>query len=274
MLMVVAIAIALAATICPTPARASLQTADATSVTAQSVSPQADKVTVYVLESTTSANLGGDSGRSGVTKYAYKGGLLKKTSGKSYYEGKDLGLGDSTVRRYDKKNRIVRIDRKSGIEGKSRVTFTYNAKGKLQKSKLKDGGFEYVSTYKYESGRVSVIDRKPTAKCKRMMPYLESRKRTFSYKNGRPVKETVKNGSSRAYTTRYSYDSHGNLKRKGESNYYDANGRLAKVVDGSGSVTTYAYRAVKVSRSLAKQVKAQQWALINSNLNLALGNMA
>ena len=53
---------------------------------------------------------------------------------------------------------------------------------------------------------------------------------------------------------------------------YDSRGLLTKRVSVQFSNTyEYRYKAVKVSSALASKVEAQQWALINDNLNMELG---
>jgi len=84
-------------------------------------------------------------------------------------------------------------------------------------------------------------------------------------------------------TNIYKYDKKGNLKsqlytdaaagfsQNNESQItYDKKGNVASIA-GSYSVTVlYNWKKVKVSKELAPLVKAQQWSLVNMDLNFAI----
>ena len=95
----------------------------------------------------------------------------------------------------------------------------------------------------------------------------------YSYENGR-VSTSKTNGSE---SGTYTYDDEGNTKKAGSSTYknkYNSKKQLTKtVIKGYDSTTirTFKYEAIKVPSSVAAKVQEQQWSLLNSNRNFALG---
>ena len=91
-------------------------------------------------------------------------------------------------------------------------------------------------------------------------------KREFKHKGGKVVsaKESSKEGDGRwfSYTNKYKYDKHGNMVGSSLSLTYGKNGTATKQSFTGGS-TTFKYKKVKVSASMADKVRAQQWALVN-----------
>lgn len=104
-------------------------------------------------------------------------------------------------------------------------------------------------------------------------------------KNGHPVKMTdryslTESGKKKTKTSvgKYKYDSKGNAMRLQEDSKeptvrtfaYKGNRAKSMSTDGS-SKYLYTWKKVKVPKSLVGKVKAQQWSLVNRNLNHAFG---
>ncbi|MDO4399558.1 MAG: hypothetical protein Q4D27_01260 [Coriobacteriia bacterium] len=192
------------------------------------------------------------------TKYAYTTNGLVKVINYS---------GEKTTYTYDKKNRLKSNVAKYGkttwkttykLDGKGRVvkattkgssssgqTFTYNAKGQLTKHK----GFLGWTKYSYNS-------------------------------KGQVKKTTEDNAETGKNTYSYKYDEQGNVVKRYngkrlEYHYVNTykNGNMVKSVGYTGNsnekefTETYTYKQIKVPKSLAKYVKAQQRILVSSNLD-------
>ena len=113
-------------------------------------------------------------------------------------------------------------------------------------------------------------------------------KSTFTYTDGKISKETLK-GTWVNTTYAYKYDKHDNLSAASMKNAYmdkaqvmpikntyDKEGKLKQrsfqdQYSSEPTTLTYKYKKIAVDKKLAKKVKAQQWALVNGNLNFAIG---
>ena len=155
----------------------------------------------------------------------------------------------------------------------SSLVYRLNANGRQISCTDEDDFSAYISKPKYnEAGRIVSM--------KTEYYYYEDDELTiwktpYSYRNGLRVREGDKH---------FTYDKRKNLLKYADNdgsftfkNTY-RNGRLVKrtntrsVGDVTRSVTfKYSYKRVNVQKSLFKKVKAQQWALVNNNLNDALG---
>lgn len=238
---------------------------------------QASKQTVYVLKS---AKM---SGAKWTYSYDGKTGLLKKETSKERsggsgkkkysYNGKHVL---STITQNDKYGRYAK-----GLTFKSKVSLTSTSGGRFKKSTEKgkySNGVIWKKTVKckYKSGRV-VKAKISTTRGDAGGTYPWAGKATYTYKGGRMVLQHVTKSALAGY--RYSYDAHGNIDKKRSiylngstsewenlGNVYNAKGLLAK-----RNSTTYSWKRLRVSKATAAKVKAQQWALLNDNLNFALG---
>lgn len=265
------VTIALAAGMCPGFAQAGELTASA------SLETQATK-TVYVLTGLTetyrSTSKDGYTGelrkfeQVKTVKFTYaKNGLLVQSA----YSSGDL-KNIKHKWKYNKKYQIVKIIRNNGT-----TKITLNSKGRMKKAKIDYGWAAYSDAFTYKSGKVAAI---------KTVGNGTTEEKKFAYKNGRVVsmKSRTKGSgipSSLAdwRTTKYSYDKKGNLA--GMDATYSSKGLLTKRYKstykdssptGSETTITYKYKAIKVNSKLASQIKEQQWALLNDNINFALGN--
>ena len=284
------LAAVLAAGMCPAFASAAELTASAdTAKSSPAVQTQAGKKTVYVLESITQVEKGKsrsedktfDYSEKQTVKLAYtKKGLLSKSNyARKYTSGGPLKQASDKAAlkwTYDKKNRIATLKKKNGKQ-----KYTYGSNGKLKKVVFKVN-YPLKYTFAYKSGKI--------AKVKSVYSYGGTRSThtdTLSYEKGqvarvKSVTKTYQLSDPLTYTRNYSYDSKGNIVSVGDksiSTTYDSKGLLKKRVlesknekAGVGSVKTitYKYKPVKVSSGLASKVKAQQWAILNENLNLSI----
>ena len=279
----VLVAFVLAVGLCPVVALASpLATGEvAQSAKPSKITPQAAKKTIYVLVGIVgkenSRSKDGYSGklRKSSTKtnvsFAYNDkGLLKKSRFKDTHtiDGKKASYSPRTTTKtwtYNKKNQLVSVKKEVGTwkfsldgkgrfktatlgEGSVKVKYSYGKSGKtLTKKSFVSGSSSTVSTYRYDA-------------------------------SGRPLSksEAVKyGGTTHDHKTSFSYDKQGNLPCNNE---YNAKGLLVKRssssqnANGTGSSETviYKYKRISVSSSLVAKVRAQQWALLNHNLNLVI----
>lgn len=254
-------------------ATASLSVAQVSAST--TVDTQAATATVYVVSSSKETNK--KAGMSVTTVYSTnENGLLtqeviKQTSG-------DI----TKTWTYDAKNRVTKWTASDGYSSATK-TITVLKNGLPKKDVLKSsssyGNWQpFSSTYKTKSGKVVSITRKYKGGSGTVKYQLK-------YKGKKLV--TVKNLKYKNETT-YAYDKKGNLSKvvtmKGSTkvpivhkNTYKS-GRVTKRVStvksghGSSTITTFSYKKISVPKSMVKKVKAQQWAIVNGNLNFALGS--
>ena len=221
-------------------------------------------------------------------KYNKKGLLVKDVeniSNKPTYKYK-----------YNKKNQIVRITYKYGKKWGYVDTYAYNSSGQLKSCTSRGTGTSRSESY-YETFvcNKAGLPVKGIVKDKRAVT-------TFNYsynKKGRVVSQYIHyvdpdaEQDFTAYFT-YKYDKKGNLKSttakdpdnltgRGADRYKNTykKGRLVKVVMKTKypnaskwekyQPTVYTYKKIKVSKKMIPQIKKQQWALLNNNLNAALG---
>ena len=247
---------------------------------------QAAKKTVYVLTKITDAQtnrlMDGGTGSlynstSKVTvKFTYNAkGLLAKSkyTRASKVDGKQGSTSKPSVHTwtYNKKNQLVSQKVSNGT-----IKYTLDSKGRHKKA-VAQYAYPVTTTYTYKSGKVSKYTTKLSGQTTNVK---------LAYKGGKPVtiKETTTRGSGNpsSWTHEISYDARGNVLLSAASpNTYNSKGLLTKRTSSSqnsngtgGSRTiTYTYKAVKVSKSLASKITAQQWALLNDDLNLELSNI-
>ena len=201
--------------------------------------------------------------------------------------------------KYNKKNRLVRIDYKNG-SWKLIEKYAYTKGGKLKSRTYKSTG---------SGSPFTIYDRYTCNKAGLPVKVIQTDKRevwTYNYsynKKGRLVRKyqhyinydaTYNREISYLYT--YKYDKKGNLKssttkdpsdpRAGGTVYYKntyKKGRLVKIVTKSRSDVTgkwetsppliYTYKKIKVPKKMVPQIKKQQWAILNWNQNAALGSI-
>lgn len=244
------------------------------------MSAQASMQTVYVLVKARSTF---KSSIEGVTpgfpspatvKFAYNSnGLVKKDTARF--------LGNQSSWKYDKSGNLsAEISNGKTSRGltSSKITYTRNDSGMLTKSvrETANGSSreKETTTYKIKSGRIVSSKNTSITYDDDGSAVNDSTTATaYAYKDGRmSTKKT--NGAK----TTYAYDSKGNLVKispyKAMKNTYDAKGLLVKrslsgfgVMGDVTETTIYTYKAMKVNSSMAAKVKAQQWGLLNANLN-------
>lgn len=262
--------LALCAALCPSFASAStLTTSGDVSTTAETGTE-----TVYVLASITE-NYG--KPKPDTKKFSYsKSGLITKMASTTYQTISGKKSSSTTKWTYGKQDGITKIANSSGAV---KWVYKLNKKGvQTECTRTMKGGSvdKTVTKAKYKSGKIQsmTITAYYTTGGKQRHS-TETQK--FAYAKGRLAKLTQKN-----YSLSYGYDKQGNLlrkKAKGLSadvfiNTYDPNGRLvtrAYKDSGSSTTFTYKYKAITVKSNQAAKVKRQQWALLNENLNFALG---
>jgi hypothetical protein len=155
------------------------------------------------------------------------------------------------------------------------TTYTFNKKNQCTKAvqvNEQSESIKFTRTYKgtYKSGKLKKVVC-TTALDAGDQTSTTSDEYTYTYKNGRVA---MRSWSGSAIT--YAYDAKGNLNNIGGSQYKNTykNKRLTKTTSSEEGYTfkkTYTYKPIKVKASVADQVEAQQWALINNNLNFAFG---
>lgn len=259
------------------------ETALADQVTAQG------KQTVYVLSSVTETQADVDSAYTNTKTFTYTAkGLLKKrvTTGETF-SGIDAG---STSTWAYKNGAIVKIVRRQADSDRYGVSkFTYNAKGLMTKeawASVPAGNDTMSTSFVYtKAGRMTKL--KLYYSYQYNGEWMNQGPEVFTYAyNAKGLVKTVKTNTYGVRASNYTYDAQSNLKKattKDESgqvrattykNIYDDNGLLTKrVVKGDGLTCTYAYeyKAVSVPAAKVATVQAQQWGLINENLNFAVG---
>ncbi|MBQ9003319.1 MAG: hypothetical protein IJ087_15830 [Eggerthellaceae bacterium] len=267
-LVAVAMAVVLGVSLCPALAMAAPLEAGQVAA-GQSLGAQASTQTVYVISSVTYPDA---SKKSGQAKIAYKyndSGLLLSNSRKSSelaYNGVNLASivdGGVSYTVKSKSGRVKTVSELSSSDYKSKYTFTYNSDKKLIR--------RVQTTYTKWAGG------KRTNKFNKQNVYTTD----YTVENGLPTGavttfELVGGYRSNYAPVAYKYDGKGNVKliKTGNSkvaikNTYE-DGRL--VTQTFGGVTyTYKYKKVQVTPSAAKVVSAQQWSIVNGNMNGAFG---
>ena len=240
-------------------------------------------VTVYVMASETSVVKGMDINETTTYTVNEKGLLVSRTATTKQPQ---LTASVTTDWTYNKNNDAKNVVT-SALSSSAKKTLSYTKAGALKadKQELPYSGFRgmsaYKTSYKTKKGKVTLAKRttdtfgtKTTTTSK------------FKYKNGR-VASIVNTSGTFTGTQEYSYNKKGDLVKtltfKGAANIPIThkltykNGRVVKRVStvqsdsGTSTVSKFKYKAVKVPKSLVKKVKAQQWALVNGDLNFALG---
>lgn len=182
---------------------------------------------------------------------------------------------------YNRKNQLTMF--RQSLNQWTTCKYTYDKAGRITKSVCTYNNMEtdkveskgYVSTYKYNKDGTLKSETAKKGKKKITIKYTWNSK-------GLVTKRVTKDANGTSTETN-KYDSKGNLKKSAtvsddykENHTYTnnyKNGRLIKMVDTSDdSKTTYyfEYKKMTVSKSLADQIKAQQWSLINVNINNAI----
>lgn len=282
----VVMACVLAVTLNPAAAFASPLSAGEMAQQPKQVETQAAKKTVYVLASITDVSsstvVEGYTGKSikqnekKVVKFTYnKNGLLTKSNYTSAYQREGMRKQTGSAQRqwkYNKNSQLIQVKR--GV-GTAKLTLDKN--GKMTKAVADYGYTKDTMTFAYKSGKVASM------KSVQKGSYSQTKKETYGYSSGKLA--SLKNSNS---TRLMSYDKKGNLTSgclKGQKSVkfagtYDTKGLLTKRYRSTYSKTsptgekrtiTYKYKAVKVDNKVASKIKVQQWALLNDNLNFALG---
>ena len=250
------------------PCLASAAPLEAGQVDDQALSTQATK-TVYVI---TSVKEVADWGITSTTtsKYSYnKSGQVAKVAASNNMDG------DSTTT-YAYKSGVLKSTKQVNPGTKVSTTHTTNAKGLFTKAvqvNEQSADIVFTRTFNgtYKSGKLKKIV------CTTNLGAGDETNATketytFTYKNGRVASRTVY-----GTTAEYTYDAKGNLNNIGGSQYkntYNAKNQLTKTTlseEGYTYKKTYTYKAITVNASDADKVEAQQWAIINNNLNFAFG---
>lgn len=247
------------------------------------LSTQAKMRTVHVLSSATTTYDGRSQEDMSVCTY-YKNGLLKKEAWKGRSSsGSGWKTSNAMAWTYDKNGSLL-----SAKGNDESWTFKTNGGGYLTKGVCvyMQGCNKEVLAYKASSGRVKSVAKSLYTKWNGPWEKAGTAKYAYTYKNGKLNVESYSIGSNKGSKT-FSYDAKGNLAKMKDSdgstlvlkNTYDPLGRLQKSAKtgsmGSSamfpSTTTYKFKTIKVSERMAEKVEAQQWALLNMNINFALG---
>ena len=270
-LMAVAMAAVLSISLCPGLAMAAPLAAGkaADDSPGQMLGAQATAQTVYVISSVTYPDASKKSGRAKVTYRYNDSGLLLSSSGKPYqlaYDGVNLSSiadGGTSYAVKSKGGRVKAVNELSSADYKSKYTFLYNGDKKLAQ--------RVQTTYSKWAGG------KKTGSFNKQNTYTTD----YTLENGLPVGavttfELVGGYRSNYAPVAYKYDGKGNVKqiktgdvKESVKNTY-VNGRLDTRTVG-GVTYTYKYKKLEVSPSTAKVVNAQQWSLVNGDMNGAFG---
>lgn len=247
-------------------------------VSAAAPAQAASKETVYVLTEI----YYGQKDENGLTfTYKYnKNGLLKS------YNLRNAQKGEY---KYNSKKQLVKFRR--SLNEWCNFDYTYNKKGQLTKiksyytdmktNKYAYDGFVSKLTYNKKGQVIKKTDTGKVALGEDGQLQKVTFTKTYKYNKKGQVKQTVfTNSANKAQkqTANYKYDKKGNLKSVSYSDGYKQEMNLSynknktlKSISGGESVTSYySWKKMKVSKKLAAQVKAQQWSLINQDLNLVI----
>lgn len=214
------------------------------------VSAASKKEYVYVLISS-------DDGYKKTYTYN-KNGLITKID-----EG-----GSAVTYKYDSKKRIKKCDY-TGAPGTIRhstVTYSYDKKGRIYKLNSEGSHLSntYCFTYSYDKNNkvVKVIEDFSGHGADSKYSYNKS-------------KQIIKKTSGNSIYN-YAYDKRGNLKSVKNTyssteytNKYNKNKCLIKRTTSTGNtkkVCTFKYKKIKVDKKYVKQIKEQQWALLNNDV--------
>lgn len=268
----------LAVALCPAVAFAAPSSLGATGTDLQlqatAVTKQA-QTTIYLPAKITTKTISsnGTSSLMSQTTFKYKNGLLNSRTEKTG--------GSKSVTKWLYKGSNVRAVKTSH----AKMVFKLNGKGKKTSGAWTMPGSssdKIVESYTYTGSRIK--------KCKAVTYWSDgvtgekkhnSTIIAYTYKGSHPVKAKI-NSSGYKYKMTYSYDSHGNIaattygsKTEYTNTYVSGLMRSHTEIaqnEGDDVISrTYTYKAVKVKDSLAAKVKQQRWAILNENLNYALG---
>ena len=194
---------------------------------------------------------------------------------------------------YDKKNRLkklVKTTANGGLKGTATTTYSYkNGLLHTKKTVNIEGGTEFF-TYTWKNGVITSAEYLDSWKNNDGSVSGTKHSLTFKYKKGHVVEQTDKNvyGTNVAKVT---LDKKGNAIKgayymNGEKNkdfvysaditYNKSTKRMKKaktkfhrpMMRGTDNYTkTIKYKKIKVNKKYVKQIKEQQWQLLNANLN-------
>ena len=156
--------------------------------------------------------------------------------------------------------------------GGSQSTFKYNSDGTFKKVKhVQTGGFvgqqTYIYTYKYKDNKLvkivdsySVLNSEPEKQTLSVKYYKDNRiksigKTKFTYDENKRILPY-----SNGYV-KYHYTDEGDITVEGVSLVYNGDNVVEKKYD-DGSLKIN-YKSINVNKKLVKQIKAQQWAIVN-----------
>ena len=268
----------LAVSLCPAPALANgALAATGAKETQTVVATQGKKKAtkkVYVLKS-----FGRTSGFSSDVVYKYKSnGLLEASTTHSEQDGESY----RTKYGYNKKGYVTsesiftKDDGETTWKKGETTSITRNAKGLPKKKIVQRGHTVDVTAFTIKSGRV--VAEKTTHKYSNGTSETDTAAYTYdTHGRVKSVDQTKYNQTSR-HRYNYYYDKRGNYV-KYEREYgtyqlaltYNSKKLLTKRDNPDGDVAfTYRYKAMKVPASMVGKVKAQQWSLLNQNLNFVL----
>lgn len=297
----------LAASLCPGLAMAAPLAGgsiDGGGSTATALDTQGKK-SVWVVSSIRYSNPSSSSSSSTSKTYTYNGkGLLTKAYRSYSYRGNNYSSSSSTTNTLKYKgNNLSKITTSYWYSGQTSSSkpsvYTFKSKkGHVAQATTKNNSgnndYKYVYTYKRNAaGGVKSYTTTYYSNYNNDGTYSKKlKKRSWANYNyskftkNRPGKMITKSKSSNGSSTTsapttYKYDKKGNLKRQryGDSSAtvykytYNGNRVATRKYDtsSSGTVFYYTWKKVSVPSSLVNKVKAQQWSIINNNLNFAFG---
>ena len=223
--------------------------------------------TVYVLSRITRT----DSDGKVLQKFAYTDeGLLKSIN---YNQGAEI-----TKFSYNKKHQFKKMTYKSVYEGKYSCTYRYDSKGRLVSIYSGDSEIDIKYYLDDKAARYTVSNGSYLSYSMRICRFAYDAKGDLYAIRRRSYSEYMEDPAE-VYdleSTKFFFDQKGNLTMWGgysNKNVYKKKRLSKRTVSGNGLTwtETYKYKKLTVDKTLADQIKAQQWALINENLNLALG---
>jgi hypothetical protein len=242
--------------------------------TGADLSPQASTKAVYVITSSVETATFGSNVYKNTLKYTYNdNGLVKKLA----LSG-NMDIDSSSTTTYSYSGTTL----KKAIETTSDETivtkYTTNKKGQFTKAiqvKDRSNGGKLTNTYtvKYKSGKLKKINVKGVF-VQDGESSTTKNAYSYAYKNGRVVSRTAD-----GYESTYEYDKKGNLNKitgATRTNKYNSKNQVTKTTlsapaAGYKYTKTFKYKAIKVDASAVDKVLAQQWAIVNANMNFAFG---